>query len=523
VDDFVFIQVSKDDVADILRLNDFTYAGAKLTITETQEPWPHSNSKAGTDRQLTQGAIDAKEKLKNVLFVRYNTETRVLDLSALGQDQTLVSMDLFEQRSTAEKAFKALVFIADEQFATAQAKAEAIQGVSLASNGLDNVATVYDLAEHFPQLKMLDLSNNGLDHMRKLSRWRHKFRALQNLVLTGNPIETQQANYQAEVLEWFPRLQFLNGLQVRTVEEIEAKTLASRPTPIPQAGSDFRDVDGIGEGFLRTFFPLYDTDRVKLLSTYYDDQSKCTLSVVTHSPKDNSVPVLPWQPYLRYSRNMVKIQTAAARIQRLLEGVQVIGELWRNLPVTKHPDLTEHTKYIIDCHPLAGLVDPTGQSPSGVGGLIITVHGEFDEIEATTNQVGKRSFSRTFVLGPGVPGRNAIRVISDMLSLRAWNPVPQISPPVTSDAEEQKKQMVLELSKRTNMTLQYSELCLSGVDWDFDKAFATFTEKKVCILDIPAYINITNFLIGTASPGCFHGCHPYFLNHWSPRQLMMNV
>lgn len=401
-------------------------------------------------------------------------------------------MGLFEQRSTAEKAFKALVIIADEQFETPQAKADAIQGVSLAGNELETVATVFDLAESFPQLKMLDLSNNRFDHTRKLNRWSHKFRNLENLVLSGNPLETQDPNFHVEILNWFPKLQILNGVQVRTAEEIEAKLRASRPTPIPQTGSDFRDADGVGENFLRVFFTLYDSDRAQLLSTFYDEQSRFTLCVVTHSPTDSSVAPLPWQPYLKFSRNMVKIQAVSARCQRLFEGAPIIGDLWKTLPQTKHPDLTEHTKYIIDCHPIPGLVDPTGQSPTGVGGLIITVHGEFDEAEPSTNKAGKRSFSRTIILGPGQPGRNSIRVVSDMLSLRAYNPVPvpESSAPAVN-VEEQKKQMVIEVAKRTNMTLPYAELCLSGVDWNFDQALRAFEEKKVCVpLSLPG----TNFM-----------------------------
>ena len=453
------------------------HAGAKLSVTETQEAWPRKAEQS----HLTQSAADAKEKLKNVLFTRYNVATRILDLSSLGQDQVLVSMGLFEQRTTAEKAFKALMVIADSQFETAQAKADAIQGVSLAGNQLNDITPVFDLAEYFPRLKMLDLSNNQFEHSRRLFSWSDKFRGLENLVLTENPICSRQPDYQTEILQWFPRLQILNGVQVRTAEEIEAKLRASRPNPIPQVGSDFRDVDGVGEGFLRTFFPLYDADRASLISTFYDEDSKFTLSVVTHSPKESSVTPLPWQPYLRFSRNMVKIQTSAARSQRLFEGAQVVADLWRTLPVTKHPDLSDHTKYIIDCHPLPGLVDPTGQSRSGVSGLIVTAHGEFDEADPSTNQVGKRSFSRTFILGPGRPGRNAIRVISDLLSLRAWNPVPAPGAPAAVDPEEQKKQMIIEVSKRTNMTLEYAELCLRGVDWDFDKALAAFEERRVRI------------------------------------------
>lgn len=471
----LFIQVSKDDVPNFLHLDGFTYGpnSAKLAIAESDKPWPKKKA------QLTEQAAQTKEKLKGILFNRYNVETRILDLSALGQDQVLVSMGLFERSNTAEKAFKALVYISDSQFDTAKAKAEAIQGVSLASNGLSTIAPVFDLAETFPQLKMLDLSNNQIENLRQLTRWRQRFRSLENLVMVGNPIETQEPNYKTELMQWFPNLQFLNGQQVRTAEEIAARDAATRPQPIPQAGPDYRDSDGVGETFLRTFIPLYDTDRAALLATFYDEESRFTLSVVNNKiPADAPVPA--WQPYLKFSRNMARITVDAARTQRLFEGSATISDLWKQLPATRHPDLIDQSKYIIDCHAIPGIVDPTGQSPGGVGGLIITIHGQFEEADKDSQKTGMRSFSRTLVIGPGRPGRNAIRVVSDMLMLRAFTPVPLFTAVVGIDVQERRKQMVIELTNRTKMTFDYSQMCLEGVDWDFEKALVAFEEKKVC-------------------------------------------
>ncbi|KAB5580530.1 TAP domain-containing protein [Coniochaeta sp. 2T2.1] len=473
----LYIQVSKDDVPNFLHLDGFTYgpSSMKLSVAESEKPWPQKKA------QLTESAARTKEQLKGVLFNRYNVDGRILDLSNLGQDPQLVSMGLFEKSSTPEKAFKALILISDQQFDTAKAKAEAIQGVTLASNGLGTIQPVFDLAETFPQLKMLDLSNNAIKSLKQLTRWRGRFRSLENLVMVGNPIETEEPNYKTELMQWFPHLQFLNGDHVRTAEEIAAREAATRPQPIPQAGPDFRDSDGVGETFLRTFIPLYDSDRSALLATFYDEESRFTLSVVNNKmPTDNPVPA--WQPYLKFSRNQAKITVEAARTQRLFEGSATISDLWKQLPATRHPDLIDQSKYIIDCHTIPGIMDPTGQIPGGVGGLLITIHGQFQEADRENPaKTGMRSFSRTIVLGPGRPGRNPIRVISDMLSLRAFAPVPVFAAAVGIDVQERQKQMVLELTNRTRMTLEYSQMCLEGVAWDFDKALLAFEEKRAML------------------------------------------
>jgi len=171
------------------------------------------------------------------------------------------------------------------------------------------------------------------------------------------------------------------------------------------------------------------------------------------------------------------------RIQRLFRGTASIQDAWKTLPLTRHPDIkVEINKYIMDCHPLQGLVDPSGQSSGGVDGLIIAVHGEFEEQDPNTNATGKRSFSRTFVLGPAKPGQGVIRVVSDMLSLRTYSLLPNVfaapaSIPTTAPAD-QHQAMITELCKQTGMTPQYSEMCLTQVNWEFDQALVIFNEKK---------------------------------------------
>lgn len=481
---------SNEDAEEIIKVNSFAFAGTVLTITKSEDGWPGARAEPDESSVISNEAKQYKMQLQSVLEQRYDITNKLLNLSALGQDPTLIEMGIFSSSSdTAEKVFKVFMVICQSLFKTPQQKRDAIESVSLASNNIDSVDQVFGLAETFPDLKHLDLSSNQFSTLKQLNKWRGRFRRLETLLLTSNPILQTEPGHTAEILEWFPRLQNLSNVIVRTPEQIAAAEEAAKVREIPQKGTDFRDVAGLGEAFLRQFFSLYDSNRDQLLASFYDEFSTFTLSVVQDVPKEKDLPVLPWAPYLDSSRNHQRITTDAARFQRYYRGVK-IQEVWSKLPRTQHPDLVANLeRYIIDCHPMKGLHDPANRKPGGEDGMIITMHGEFDELQAD-GRSGKRSFSRTFVLGPPLPGRGTMRVISDMLSLHAYSPVPNVtgdaSNPVPASTtvaepspEEQKQMMLIELSKRTNMTAEYSKMCLDGAEWDFDRALAIFEEKKV--------------------------------------------
>ncbi|KAI1390120.1 NTF2-like protein [Hypoxylon trugodes] len=475
--DFVFVTASKEDAEEILKVNGFGFAGASLTITESSGDNPPSSQ-----NNLSSNALEVKDQLRTVLSLRYDVEAKLLNLSALGEDNGLNQMGFFSGESRPEKLFRALMAVCNGLFETPQQKREAVVSISLAGNNIDDVVQIMALADTFPDLLNLDLSRNQFKDIKGLQKWRHRFRKLETLLLNANPIEMVNPNYQAEVISWFPKLQNLSGVQVRTPEQIAAMEAASRPKPIPQHGADFRDINGVGEGFIREFLTMYDGDRNTLAAKYYDSESTFSISVNNTSPRQtqNTQPV-GWGAYIKFSRNHVKITHTSTRIQRLFTGTNFIRSAWQQMPLTRHPDLTtEFNKYIIDCHPVQGLADPTGQSPVGVDGMIITIHGEFEDQEPATMKTAKRSFSRTVVLGPGAPGGHFIRVISDQLCVRAFNPLPGSTPePVPqSNVEPQQQQMVIELCNRTGMTPEYSKYCLEGVNWNFDQALALFNEKR---------------------------------------------
>lgn len=429
--------------------------------------------------------------MQNILGQRYIQDTKLLKLDALASDAELVNLGMFENRERALKTFKGLMAICDGLFKTLKEKREAVESMSLANNSIDDVVQVETVAITFPQLKNLDMSGNQIASMQGLDRWKGKFRELETLYMVGNPIEQTDPNYQAVLLDWFPKLNNINGNELRTPEQIAARAAAQMPKAIPQHGPDIRDVGGVGEQFLIEFLTGYDNDRAGLLSRFYDDASQFSLAVDTASVRDPNAPApLPWAPYIKFSRNLTKINSLNARIQRLFKGANVIHDLWNGLPFTRHPSIKDTVnKYIVDCHPLPGLADLSGMSPIGVDGLIMSIHGEFEECDQQSQQVGMRSFSRTFVLGPGQPGKSAVRVVSDILSLRAYSPLPDVfalaaqnapqPQPNPTTSQDQHQAMIAELSKQTGMTPQYSELCLVEVGWDFAKGLAIFAEKKV--------------------------------------------
>lgn len=400
--------------------------------------------------------------------------------------------------------------ICNSIFTTVHAKEEAIVSVSLANNALTTIASVTTLSQTFPALKNLDLSNNKFKNLTALEGWRWKFRKLDQLILTGNPIETEVPTYKDDILKWYPTLTTLNTRQIRSLED--ARAAMSSKIPIPILGPSFRDEAAISENFVREFFPAYDGDRTALVNGYYDAQSTFSISInlsAPHTTERTNQKLPGWEAYLRKSRNLTKITHPPSRMSRLYTGTESIRDGFTTLPVTRHPDLmAEPQKWCVECHTIPGLPDPTGQSSSGVGGLMVMVHGEFAEVDVLTGQsTATRSFDRTFVLGPG-GGVGGIRVACDTLVLRqygghdAWRPeaedsasipttqaqhqisVPAgfaLSGPGKTEEQVQKEVLAVELSKGTGMTLEFSGLCLEQCGWDLEGAAASFEQAKVCL------------------------------------------
>jgi nuclear RNA export factor len=488
--------VPAEDAGAILRLDGWQWAGVNVKV---ERMGGDANAPESSKTEQT------RDLIKGVLERRYNIENKFLDLSTLRQDEKLKEQAIFNVKSTAGKFFPAMMRVLEGAFETPKDKDEAVLSVSLADNELTDLAAMSSLSQTLPKLKNLDLSNNKFEKLSQLSVWKKRFLHLEQLILSGNPLEQAEPDYAASVIQWYPNLRSLNGIQVRTEEDI-ANRSKTPDLPFPIRSPAFQDEGGIAEGFIRTFIAGFDTDRAGLATLYYDEQSDFSYSVNTGAPRDpssaESTEKQEWGDYIKNSRNLKKITTLPARQNRMFRGPQAVSDVFASLPRTKHADLaTEAKNNMIEAHIQPGVPDPSGASQAGVDGFFISIHGEFDEVDITTGQAKKkRSFDRTFILGPG--GQSGVRVVNDILNVRAyggaqafdpdnfegWNgpaaaaPVPEGVPQLPAGLTiEMAEQMCLELQKQTRMTIGYAKECLEQVNWDFATSLQAFESVKASL------------------------------------------
>lgn len=450
--------------------------------------------------------------LRGVLERRYDQDSKFLNLSALGQDEELRNQHIFDKKSTTGKFFPAMMTVFDNAFDKKEDRDAAVTSVSLCNNELDDLTSVFSLAVHLPKLQNLDLSNNKFAKLEDLSSWRKRFYHLRHLILTGNPIEQNEPTFPQQIVNWYPNLRQLNGIQVRTEEEVARKAKFG-DLPFPIKSAHFADEGGIAENFVRTFFTGFDTDRNTLATYYYDAQSEFSYAVNVSAPRDpnatDKAEAGDWEAYIKQSRNLKKITQLPARQNRNFRGSQAIAEAFTNMPPTKHPDLAaEAKKWLIEAKMVSGVPDVTGASPIGVDGFLITVHGEFDELDHATGQPKKkRSFDRTFIVGPG--GSAGVRIVSDLLTIRSYGGTQAFEPdnlegyadlasqhqpqmqqetaPVMPDLGlglpagldvTQAELLVAQLMQQTFMTPGYAKDCLEQVAWNYQGALEAFARVK---------------------------------------------
>ena len=510
--DSLFITVRPEDTNKITRLNGASFAGAPLFISIS----------GATDAVQQSAECDTPRTtnlLRDLIDRRYDGEGKLLDLSALSSDPVDNSLTLLDGDSQSRRSrfFPALMKVCEEIFPTREERNNAVISVTLANNDLSSVDMVTTLAKTFSSIQNLDLSNNKLQDLEALHAWRWSFPHLKTLRLAGNPLEREIPANMGNIKKWYADLIVLDDTQVRSIPEAKHDQPDKRNgPPLPVAVCNFDDPAGVGIQFITSFFPTYDSDRTACIGSFYDEKSTFSLSINTAAPTGTQFhKAAGWDELANKSRNLIRVTQLPAKVSRLYTGGRSIEAAWLKLPPTRHPSLQtecDKAKWCIECNYIPGLPDPALMSAAGVTGIVIMVHGEFDEFNTSMDKAITRSFDRTFVLGPG-GARHGFRVVCDTLILRgyagsdAWKPevgdyvvahpvqpamqlqsISQIPPyfslPVEgkSELQLQKENLTIEFSRRTRMLLAPCWECLESNGWSIEAAYVAFIAIKVLFL-----------------------------------------
>lgn len=169
-------------------------------FSQTQTNQFNRNAQPATDPALESALIE-------VIRTRYNPNDKFLNLGSLATDPAIMATGLHTQ--SADKVFAAIFVLCESKiFETREKRAEMIETISFAGNGLTNVQQIQPAASTFVMTKNLDLSNNKFTHIRDLTLWKKRFPRLEQIILSGNPVDSPQT--RDEVKTWYRNLKTYN-------------------------------------------------------------------------------------------------------------------------------------------------------------------------------------------------------------------------------------------------------------------------------------------------------------------------
>ena len=231
-DSVLNIWVRPEDVIAFGKINGFTFNSThgtqKLTIagpgirSKSPAASTSNTSASAMDVASSNDTIDAETLLKGFLERRYDVEKKLLNLSTIADDEEVSKSGMWNQTSTQQKFFPALMVVCDKVLETPDQKRELIQSVTLSGNNLPNLDIIYRLATTLPHILNLDLSGNRFTSLRDIKSWKGRLKSLEHLI-----IEIAESGWEEELISWFPKLRILNGQQVRP----EPAAAPSVPTP----------------------------------------------------------------------------------------------------------------------------------------------------------------------------------------------------------------------------------------------------------------------------------------------------
>lgn len=498
----LYANVKNDrDANDAVRCTGMKFAGQTLNIKRTSNTTNNTTTSSG---QKGQGVMITA--LKGILSTRYNMATKMLDLTNLINEPSVIQNKFMSTNAMGTKFFAALLTIAKKENLV-------IESVNLSMNNLDNHSNwVHELGLLFPNVRNLALGNNKITKPVIFNNVKNKFTMIREIILQGNPI-CQDPESLNKIVTMFPRLVIIDSTQVR--DEQKLHTILNFPVATKQTFFENGDLQSASTDFVKSFLSCWDNNRMDLMGLY-TPQTQFSYQMDTTSVSDSTsinTGSNSWNNYIPNSRNLKKVSQEKSRMQRLFVGNEQISKAFMSLPGTEHsPDLAMET-----------MMYPQ------INGMMITIHGQLQEKSqpqiqgekrrGVKGELQQRSFDRTWVIVPG--GSSGLLVVSDLLMLRnfcgnkGWNvpqQVPQVSQisqqaphgtPITPVASAgsvpqqplstsspvggfpnqtpMQSEMAMKVQKETNLKPEFVVMLLEQSNWDYATAGRNFVANRANI------------------------------------------
>ncbi|KAG2226678.1 hypothetical protein INT45_001025 [Circinella minor] len=361
----LFITVADENTASsLLRINGYTFGNVVLSIRKVGGNAGDGNQQHQRQQQQRGGRSNALEEF---LQERWDAPRGFLSMDELPQSRHPITTVISRLLQLASQLF-----------------GNSVMTMSFARNNLWSVKPLRSLPDLFPGLQNLSIQDNEIAEFRSLDDFSNKFSNLTELMLMGNPIQSQYdlQKYQSEVKRRFPSVQILDQQPVGTsatpaFEATNSPVAGGFGTPpppstVPEIRGNFYDQPSsqqATEDLLSQYFPLFDSNRAALVSLY-DEQSCFSITVAANAPYAAAT----W-----------------GQGQRVVIGSANISQRLASLPPTIH-DLTA-PNIVVDAIQTAVQQNVL---------LTITIHGKFKEATGANGQV--YGFDRIMVVVPAQQG-----------------------------------------------------------------------------------------------------------------------
>lgn len=455
-----------DGIDSIFFVDDFKVA-EKLQDTSRQISTPNGfkmviNVRSGIPQVQIDDSL--KQRMKIAMNKRYHALNKALDLSQFHADPDLLDVFVGLFRPT---VMMAVIDIIAENIPE-------LEALNLNNNKIHLLDHFKCVPTKLPNLTVLHLANNRVANVSSLEPFRGC--GLVELDLTGNPLKDRYRDtsmYTNDVRNKFPKLMKLDGLELPKqigfdIEDEKRLPPAKASFLCNSAGAD------IVRQFLEQYFIIYDSaDRQPLLNAYHE-HAMFSLTTAYSQQVNNSQRLYP---YISYNRNLMRTRDNEQRQKHLKIGRLPIVSLLSELPATHHDpqsfgvDLTLFTEKLI----------------------LLTVTGLFKEKKAGGSAEIVRSFQRSLVIVPSGSGfciKNELMHINVATNRQEKsifnapaNPTPIQQMPANSQQQptlgmndDTKQNMILQMSMKSGMNMEWSRKCLEETNWDFDRAGFIFGE-----------------------------------------------